>query len=696
MFYRCLIPFLLACFCWQMPVVAQSKSAIKEEAKAYLAARHYAEVIRTLSQSRTLVRSDEETQFLLAVCYFQLNQLDEAQTVLETLTANDRSPYPECWLYLGKVLHAKQLFAEAAAQYKLYLRTLPAGHSNRAMTIEEIRRCDNGLRLQYRDAIAVVENMGPQINTQHDEFGPILSPNVSTRLYFSTIRPGNTGGPRDNHAQPNEKFGHHLSDMYSAQLAGGQWQSAEPMHQLLNSPQHETLLGFTGRGQVMLYYQGWSWDNGRLFADTFRQERRLTTNPFLAPVNGQVGEQSLFVYNDTLLIFASRRAGGYGGLDLYRSSWRNGRWSVPENMGPEINSTFDETTPFLCRDGLTLYYSTNNSRISVGGLDVVRTVYLPDAERWSAPYNLGMPINSPADDSHFRLARDGFTGFLASARKDGMGARDLYIAYFTKYRQEMELPITLTPPQPEPQPAIQPNTTRTTAPPPVVVNTPPPPAPTTSSGNVYHSSAASLTQLSLPTDARVLAGALRNTDRHLVVSVSIPRQGSTALSARLFETVQHVEQLNQIFLDNGLTREQLFIRALVNDENQFSLRLQIALTTPASSENENHFGYAANVPINQALHYKIQVAAVQQAFADDDLSQRADLMLEKAGDSPYYRYTASVAATYSAAERLRRQLVNAGYRGAYVVPYVYGRRVDKTEARTYREAFPDLNLFLDR
>ena len=684
-----------------VPLLSQSKQELKEEAKAYLAAEHYDDAIRTLQKSRQLVRNDEESRFLLAVCHFQLNQLERAQELLQALTAEDKSPYPECWLYLARILHAQQQFAEAANQYKMYLRTLRGDHRNRAMTIEAIRRCDNGLRLLYRDPQAIVENMGERINSSADEFGPVPSPNRSTRLYFSSIRPGNSGGPRNKNTQTDEKYGLHLSDMFSADLSGGQWQQAQPMHSLLNSPQHEYLIGFAGEGQVLLYYQGWNWDRGEIFADTFRQDRSLTTTPFLAPANGQVGDQALFVYYDTLLIFASRRAGGYGGLDLYRSAWRNGRWTQPQNLGPEINTAYDETTPFLARDGITLYFSTNDSRKSIGGLDIVRSVYLPEAERWSEPENLGVPINSAADDSHFQLARDGFTGFFASARKDGYGQRDLYLAYFTKYRQEMEPPaISFQAPVPEPTPVVSEpqEPTSVTIPNQNVTIHPEPVAKTT-----WSSEMTSPINLESPAWFSQLQEAHRQypNDR-LIISCYVPAQSGQLLTSELYEVIRNLDGLANRLESNGVPSSKIFMRTLTHTANNYRLTAHLApQQSPVQTRQAPVIGVStpkgpAIVATDQALCYKIQVAAVQRTYANQNLSQQADVMLEKAGDSPYYRFTAGAFSTYRAAAEFRRSLLNQGYRGAYIVPYLYGARLDKSEVHRYTTEFPDLRAFLGR
>lgn len=691
------IGFLLLC---SPSLGAQPKSDLKEEAKAFIATEHYEDAIQTLERSRQLIRTDEESQFLIAVCYYQLNRLEEAQQLLVALTAAGKSPYPECWFYLGKIFHAKQQFDEAAAHYKLYLRTLRPDHPNRAMVIEEIRRCDNGLRLRFHDAQAIVENMGAKVNTKGDEFAPVLSPSRSTQLYFSAIRPGNSGGPRDKNTRPDEKFGRFLSDMFYTQLEGGQWQQAKALHPLLNSPQHEYLIGFSGQGQVLLYYQGWNWERGEIFADTFQQteQRTLTTTPLLAPVRGQTGEQQLFVYNDTLIIFASRQPGGYGGLDLYQTSFRNGVWDKPVNMGPVINSAFDETTPFLARDGKTLYYSTNDSKKSIGGLDVMRTIFLPEAARWSPPENMGLPINSADDDTHFRLARDGFTGFLASARKDGLGQRDLYVAYFTKYRQEMEPPdVSFTITQPEP-----------VAPPPIITTpVPAPPAPTpviVAPANVVPSWQTRFTNLNAASAPSWLVSlteqARQYPEDHLILTCYVPQQRGV-LSSELYSGLQTLTSYSRTLQANGVRAERIFLRALAHNVQDYQIDAHLAPTSANFSARAvpvigtEQTRSSANA-LGEALCYKIQVMSVQRSVSDSKLSQRPQLMLEQASSSPYQRFTAGAYNSFAAADNFRRELISAGYKGAYVVPYLYGRRLEKGEVVPYLSDFPDLRNFLGR
>ncbi|MEM6770296.1 MAG: hypothetical protein AAF597_06930, partial [Bacteroidota bacterium] len=156
-------------------------------------------------------------------------------------------------------------------------------------------------------------------------------------------------------------------------------------------------------------------------------------------VNPASGDVTPFFGAPDAVYFASRRPGGYGGLDLYRMErLTNGQFSTPQNLGPNVNGPFDEICPFVAKDGRTIYFSTNDPAFSVGGFDVVRSFrVLGTSDQFTLPENAGMPLNSAGDDTHFRLAPDTFTGFLASDRKDGLGKRDLYIIYFVEAREEM-------------------------------------------------------------------------------------------------------------------------------------------------------------------------------------------------------------------------------------------------------------------
>lgn len=128
------------------------------------------------------------------------------------------------------------------------------------------------------------------------------------------------------------------------------------------------------------------------------------------------------------LCFTSDRPGGLGNADLWMSERSaDGTWRSPRNLGPRINSTCNEMTPFLCADNRTLYFASDGYN-SVGGLDVF-LAEMDDAGQWSAPVNAGRPLNTlwdemfPATPPNARA--DSLLTFTSN-RPGGAGGYDLY------------------------------------------------------------------------------------------------------------------------------------------------------------------------------------------------------------------------------------------------------------------------------
>jgi outer membrane protein OmpA-like peptidoglycan-associated protein len=135
------------------------------------------------------------------------------------------------------------------------------------------------------------------------------------------------------------------------------------------------------------------------------------------------------------IIFSSNRPGGYGGEDLYIVE-RNpfGEWGVPSNLGPAINTPLTELSPFLGQDGKTLYFASNGHP-GFGETDIFKSVF--DEGKWSAPVNLGRPLNTEGSDRYFTVGGSGEKGYIASSKS---GKFQLY---------EVDIPMEL-----RPQPSI--------------------------------------------------------------------------------------------------------------------------------------------------------------------------------------------------------------------------------------------------
>jgi len=151
-------------------------------------------------------------------------------------------------------------------------------------------------------------------------------------------------------------------------------------------------------------------------------------------VNSSSTEAGVFITKDGLsLYFSSRRPGGYGDLDLWvsRRATVDEDWGVPENLGPDINTSASDTTPMISLDGHRLYYASTRPG-GFGGLDiwVSRRHNKRDDRGWQPPVNLGGAVNTLSTERGPTEFEDDATGdivlYFSSARPGGLGSEDIY------------------------------------------------------------------------------------------------------------------------------------------------------------------------------------------------------------------------------------------------------------------------------
>jgi len=132
--------------------------------------------------------------------------------------------------------------------------------------------------------------------------------------------------------------------------------------------------------------------------------------------------------NQKLLFFAIERDDTFGERDLYISFLnKDGTWSEPKNMGPDINTFTDEGAPFLAADNKTLYFSSAGWP-GYGNQDIFITKRLDDSwTKWSKPMNMGPTINSPGWDSYYTISAAGDYAIVASTHQEA--GSDLYSVY---------------------------------------------------------------------------------------------------------------------------------------------------------------------------------------------------------------------------------------------------------------------------
>ena len=139
------------------------------------------------------------------------------------------------------------------------------------------------------------------------------------------------------------------------------------------------------------------------------------------------------------LYFSSTQYGGYGGKDIWMSKRiGQGKWGAPINLGPTINTSADETCPFIHADNTTFYFNSNG-HLGYGQSDVFISKKNNDTT-FSTPVNLGYPINTIDDEGSLYVAADGKTAYYSSDRFDVNNGLDIYTF---KLRDEIKAIRTL-------------------------------------------------------------------------------------------------------------------------------------------------------------------------------------------------------------------------------------------------------------
>jgi outer membrane protein OmpA-like peptidoglycan-associated protein/tetratricopeptide (TPR) repeat protein len=252
-------------------------------------------------------------------------------------------------------------------------------------------------------------NMGPEINTADDEYLPTITADENTIIFTRKIN-------------NNEDF-------YKSIKVNDKWQTATYLSDQINTPNYNEGAQSLSQDGKVLFFTGCNRPDGLGRCDIYISQKKGDDwgKPFdiSPPVNTSGWEsQPSISANGRTLYFVSNRKGGYGGYDIWKSNLTDKGWSEPENLGPNINTQFDEQSPFIHADDSTLYFSSNGWP-GLGGMDLFVSRLGKDG-KWQKPENLGYPINSNGDENGMSLTATGNYAFFASNNLNGAGGFDIY------------------------------------------------------------------------------------------------------------------------------------------------------------------------------------------------------------------------------------------------------------------------------
>lgn len=268
-----------------------------------------------------------------------------------------------------------------------------------------------------------IENLGPKVNSKYSEVRPTISADGKTLYFVVEGNPKNTMFKEDKLAQ----------DVWYSKLdENGEWTQASQETAPVNSPKDNAVFWVSPDGNRLLI-RG-AFENGKFIgrgisvinrtAEGWSQPEKLNIKGYNRMAIDKYS--GAFMANDgkTLLLYFSEERNSYLN-DIYVSHLQeNGDWSKPKNTGTINTDNYDEISPFLASDGMTLYFSSDRPD-GKGGYDIWMAKRLDDSwTKWTDPVNLGDSINSPKWEGYFAIDAKGEYGYFATSR-NSVGSTDI-------------------------------------------------------------------------------------------------------------------------------------------------------------------------------------------------------------------------------------------------------------------------------
>ena len=412
------VVYVIMAICLFVPSAGHAQS--KEIRKAYeeFYAGHYSSAADMLRKAYKNAKTNEEkadVMFKVGECYRQITDSKNAEAwYVKALSKGYQDPV--IYLYLGEMRKMREKYAEAKEDFKKYKEKVP----NDRRADDGIRSCDFAIKSMGSVSGYQVESMKVW-NTRQSDFSPVFASEDYSTVYFTSSRDAATG--KNINSVTGEKF----ADIFVSKVdRKGAWSQPVPIEGDINTDFDEGMCSFTPDFKTMYFTRCKSSSNkawgcqiisaqlvngvwGREKVVDIAHDSIVVAHPAIAP-------------DELTLYFVSDMPGGQGGKDIWKVTRAsvNDKWGRPENLGPTINTPNDEMFPCVHPDG-TLYFSSNG-HIGLGGLDIYKAT--EENGKWTVE-NMEYPINSNADDFGITFQAETEEGYFSSNRTQ-KGDDDIY------------------------------------------------------------------------------------------------------------------------------------------------------------------------------------------------------------------------------------------------------------------------------
>src|SRR6478736_59910 len=386
------------------------------EAQKLFAIKNYDKALPLYLEAIQSGVKDPLANYQTGVCYQKMQNIDDQVKgiqFLEKASAGGKGLPPTLLYDLGQLYLKNEQLEKALQTFMAYKELAKADPKAKVNADKAIEVCHNAIALMAVPRNFTVHSFSNSVNTQYTEYNPTVSADESV-VAFTALRP-NTGRTRS-----ADKF---IEEVFVSYNKSGTW--SDPVVIPISSEYNVGTAGISPDGQKMMIFIGGSTDPGSLYQITKDGDGWSKASLLAGSINSPALETTCSITPDGKTIyFASDRNGGRGGLDIWKTELKSdGKWSMPVNLGPEVNTAANEDAPFIHPDQKTLFF-TSDGHNTMGGNDIFKSILV--SGKWTKPENMGYPVNTTANDNYFTLLADGKRAYFSSDRKGGQGAQDIY------------------------------------------------------------------------------------------------------------------------------------------------------------------------------------------------------------------------------------------------------------------------------
>jgi outer membrane protein OmpA-like peptidoglycan-associated protein/tetratricopeptide (TPR) repeat protein len=395
-----------------------SNNELYKEANEFLNAEDYEEALPLFVLLEKKDYTNANIHYKIGTCYLNIRgkkgkaipYLKDAVKFVssdykDTLT-EIRAPF-KALLMLGVAYRINNELDRAIETFTVLKDSI--GHSDpELLTLVDlhIKRCENAMILNAFPGKVVKEKLPSQINNELSNYNPVLVDSEKVLYYMEKL-----------------KF---YDAIMRAKSENGIWSTPENITPAIGSEGDHYIVGASTDGSVLYFYYYETLKAGEIYS----VEKTAAGWSKLKPLNDNINTKFHETHaspsaDGKTLFFTSNRPGGFGGLDIYMSKLdRNNDWGPAINLGPNINTSYNEESPFISNNDSILYFSSQG-HMNMGGYDVFYSKRKGE-NSWSLPVNMGSPVSTTDDDFFYYPLKNGLNGLMSRIDTASNSSYDIY------------------------------------------------------------------------------------------------------------------------------------------------------------------------------------------------------------------------------------------------------------------------------